>query len=186
MCPKRILISLIFALILPVTMLIPPALSVSHDEIFKWVFDELSITNNYSMPEILLVSKKELQIVFKDNTGQSYKRWSQMYGSEEAERILDFFLKEVIGLFNPDTKKIYVGSFLDGCKQEAIVAHELTHYFQFMQHGKIDPNMGGADIIQMKNEFQAEKIESKYIQTFCQPSDSTVNPKSAHRRSAPR
>jgi len=174
MCSKRILISLIFAFVLPVTMLIPPALSVSHEEIFKWVFDELSISNNYSMLEIRLVSKKELQILFKENTGQSYQRWSQMYGNEEADRILDFFLKEVIGLFNPDTQKIYVGSFLDGCKQESIVAHELTHFLQFMQHGKIDADMIGADLIQVKNEIQAEKIEGKYIQTFCQPSNSII------------
>ena len=107
-------------------------------------------------------------MLFKENTGQSYQRWSHMYGNEEADRILDFFLKEVIGLFNPDTQKIYVGSFLDGCKQESIVAHELTHYFQFMQQGKIDPNMYGADQIQVLREITAGRIESKYIQTFCQ------------------
>jgi hypothetical protein len=67
-----------------------------------------------------------------------------------------------------------VGNFLDSCKQESIVGHELTHYFQFMQHGKIDTNMYGANQIQVQNEIQAGKIESKYIQTFCQPSNSII------------
>lgn len=164
---KRIIISLILAFVLPVTILATPALSVSHEEIFIWVVDELSIVKDYSMPKILLVSKKELQFVFKENTERSYQRWSQMYGNDEADRILDFYLQEVIGLFDPDTRKIYVGSFLDPCKLESIVAHELTHYLQFMQHGKIDSDMYGAEHIRAKNEIQAEIIENKYIKTFC-------------------
>ena len=94
-----------------------------------------------------------------------------MYGRDEADRLMVLYLQELIGLFVPDTQRIFVGSFLDTCRLKSIVAHEVTHYFQHMIYGKINPNMYGADQIRLNNEMQAENIEKKFIRMFCQQSE---------------
>ena len=84
---------------------------------------------------------------------------------------MNFYLHEVIGFFVPDTQIIYVGSFLDACRLKSIVAHELTHYFQYKIYGKVDPNMIGADQIKLNQEMQAEIIEKRFINVVCQQSE---------------
>ena len=86
---------------------ISPALGVSHQKIFEWVGIQLDVNPDYPMPEIRFVSKEEIQNIFKSNTRKSYQRWAEELGKKEANRILDFYLKEVIGLFDPETQNIY-------------------------------------------------------------------------------
>jgi Zn-dependent peptidase ImmA (M78 family) len=94
-----------------------------------------------------------------------------MYGDETASEIMDTYLKEVIGLFNPKAKVIYVGSFMEPCRQESIIAHELTHYFQVMENGT--PSIGSyqGDTLRYSQEMKAGKIENQFRETFCTSPD---------------
>lgn len=142
--------------------------ATSHKEIFNWVAKQMETDKDYPMPQIKIVSKEELQRVFSKFSEKSVKRWAESLGEEEADRIMARYLNEVIGLFVPETKIIYVGNFLNPCKQSSIVAHEITHYFQCMKHGKIDPHSFNADLIYLGNELEASKIENLFLKTFCE------------------
>jgi hypothetical protein len=160
-----ITISLIITVI--ITLYAIPAQCSSHEEIFKWVAKQLEISKDYSMPEIKMVSKKELRKIFSKSSEKSLKRWAQDFGEEEADKMMNRYLKQVIGLYIPETKAIYVGRFLDECKRKSILAHELTHYFQDMTEGKIDPQSFDADLMYLRNELEASRIEKKFLKTFC-------------------
>jgi len=143
------------------------ATGLTDREIFIWVADELKIEQQYTMPKIQYVTKEKLQDVFREATKRSYDRWVKKYGEEKAIELLDFFLNEVVGLFIPKTCELYIGDFLEPCKKESIVAHELTHFFQHIKDGPIDLNKRNTENKILFNELQADKIEREYMEEFC-------------------
>lgn len=164
---KKTLLCLSLSLLLTTVIYTAPALSMSHEEIFHWVAQELEIEKDYPMPQIIVVSKAELQRVFKKDTEQSYQRWVEEYGENKAKETMDLYLNEVLGLFNPKAKVIYVGSFMEQCKFNSIVAHEITHYFQVLEEGIIDTQSAGFEYIHLFREMQAGKIMDNYMKAFC-------------------
>ncbi len=148
------------------------ALSMSYEEIFIWVTRELEVEKDYPMPQIMIVSKKELLRVFRKDTEQSYQRWVGEYGEAEAIKTMNLYLKEVIGLFNPKTKVIYVGDFMEPCEFNSIVAHEMTHYLQVLEYGTADLESIGFDDVHLFREMQASKIGNEYVKTHCVSTDS--------------
>ncbi|MEE9612864.1 MAG: hypothetical protein V3W19_16545 [Desulfatiglandales bacterium] len=164
---KKILLCLSLSLLLTTLIYRAPALSMSHEEIFKWVAQELEIEKDYPMPQIIVVSKAELQRVFKKDSEKSYQRWVEEYGENKAKETMDLYLNDLLGLFNPKAKVIYVGSFMEQCKFNSIVAHEITHYFQVLEEGTIDPQSTGFDYTHLFREMQASKIMDMYMKAFC-------------------
>jgi hypothetical protein len=161
------LICSILALILSISIPTGSALALSEEEIFRWVANRLEIKIAYEMPEVLLVSREELRRAFIKSNEKSLQRWVGMYGEETASQIMDQYLNEVIGLFDPKTQVIYVGSFLESCRQQSIVAHEFTHYFQVLEYGTPDLDTDDADALRFSQEMQAGKVENEFISTFC-------------------
>jgi len=143
------------------------ATGLTDKEIFIWVADELKIEQQYKIPEIQYVTKEKLKYVFREATKRSYDRWVKKYGEEKAEELLDFYLDEAIGLFVPETCELYIGNFLESCRMESIVAHELTHFFQHMEKGPIDSKKYDAENKLLFRELQAGKIEREYMKEFC-------------------
>ena len=47
------------------------------------------------------------------------------------------------------------------------MAHEITHYFQCMRQGRLDPDSLNADLIYLGNELEASKIERLFVEAFC-------------------
>ena len=165
---KKAILCLTILILLPLFTLVSTAQSQSFDEIFDWVLAELEVESEYSLPDIRIVSREDLLDVFKNNSKKSFKRWAGLYGKEKATKIMDEYLREVIGLFDPKTHIIYVGSFLEPCKKASIVAHELTHYLQVMENGDVDPSTYNADEIRLVRELEAAGIEKKYGKLFCE------------------
>jgi len=147
------------------------AIGLTDREIFIWVVDELKIEQQYTMPKTQYVTKEKLQDVFRKATKRSYDRWVKKYGKEKANELLDFYLDEAIGLFIPETCELYIGNFLELCKMESIVAHELTHFLQHMEKGPIDSKRYGAENKLLFREMQAGKIEREYMEKFCGKED---------------
>jgi len=164
---NKTLLCLSLSLLLTIVIYRGQALSMSDEEIFNWVARELEIDKDYPMPQIIVVSKEKLQIVFRKESEQSYQRWVKQYGENTAKETMDLYLKEVIGLFLPKAKVIYVGSFMEPCRFNSIVAHEITHYFQVMKDGLINPRAIGFDHIHISREMQANDIANRYMKTFC-------------------
>ena len=144
-----------------------PAMGFTDEEIYIWVSSELNIENQYKMPAIQYVTKEKLGHVFKKNNERSFKRWARKYGEKKASELMDFYLSEVIGLFIPKTSDLYVADFIQPCKKESIVAHELTHFFQHMKDGPVDPNSKDAANKHLYREMQAGNIEKKFMKKFC-------------------
>jgi hypothetical protein len=149
-----------------------PTMGFTDKEMFTWVSGELNIENRYKMPAIQYVTKEKLSHVFKKNNERSFKRWTSEYGEEKATELIDFYLCEVIGLFIPKTGDLYVGDFIEPCKKESIVAHELTHFFQHMKDGPVDPNSKDAANKHLYREMQGGNIEKKFMEKFCRTADS--------------
>lgn len=164
---NKTLVCLIFSLMLPIFLCASPARGISLEKIFNWVAIELKVKKDYPMPEIRIVPREELQRVFRKATEKSLNRWAGIYGKEEADNIMNQYLKQIIGLFVPKTKVIYVGSFMEPCKQESIIAHEITHYFQFVENGEVGPSKYNADDIHMFRELEASVVEKRFMKTFC-------------------
>jgi hypothetical protein len=168
---KKTLLCLSLSLILTLVIHRGKALSMSHEEIFNWVSQEIGVDKDYPMPQIRIVSKKELQNVFRKDTEQSYQRWVGKYGEAEAIKTMNLYLKEVIGLFNPKTKVIYVGDFMEPCEFNSIVAHEMTHYLQVMAYGTADSQSDGLDDVYYYRELEASVIGNRYVKTHCDGAD---------------
>lgn len=115
--------------------------------------------------------KEELQRVYRRYNEKTLKKWAGKYGEQRANEMMGYYLNEVIGLCIPKTCELYVGSFLKSCKRDATVAHELTHYFQIMEEGPIDPKSDRAQDKYLYNEMQAALFENNFIEKFCDPSN---------------
>lgn len=136
-------------------------------DIFAWVARQLNIADAGPPPDVHYVDKSGLQVAFTRSNRHSYRQWEAQYGAHQAEKFMNFYLQELVGMFDPHSESIYVGSFLSPCRQEAILAHEFTHYFQQRQYGRIQPKVPGAQNLQLKREMEASALEKRYGESFC-------------------
>ncbi len=141
---------------------------LTPEEIFLWVAQEMAIEDAYAMPPIRFVDKEKLCAAFKNGNRKAYLRWESEYGELQAEKIMKVYLKGVVGMFKPQTETVYVGSFLAPCRQQAILAHELTHYFQHLSKGSVNPDGYEADTRHLIREMEAYKIEKRFTKLFCE------------------
>ncbi len=145
-----------------------PGYALEPTQVLAWVARRMDITETGPLPAVFYVDKAELQAVFTRANRNSYLRWETRFGTPDAERILSVYLQEIVGMFDSDTKSIYVGRFLAPCRQEAILAHEFTHYLQVRRHGRVDPDTHDAEHIQLRWEMQAITMERRYSEHFCE------------------
>jgi hypothetical protein len=144
-----------------------PAQGMPIEEIFHWVSQQLKVSTDFPFPQILIIDKKALEILWREKNRRSYQRWVAHYGESKARETMDQLLDELLGLFDPKTKIIYIGNFMGSCKTEAIIAHEITHYLQHMQDGPGDPESEDFDLLYLYREMQADQVEKKFSACFC-------------------
>lgn len=144
-----------------------PSRGQSEEDVYIWTLRKLSLDKNFQMPVIRYVDRSELKEVFKKNNRKAYLRWELQYGSKQAEKILKLYLDEIIGLFDIHTDIIYVGNFLQPCRREAILAHEMTHYLQIRTQGTQPVGWVDHDTLHTTREMEAYKIEKAFTRTFC-------------------
>ena len=120
----------------------------SYDEILAWVANELEVEGDYPLPEIFITSKNNLQEILIGKTKKSHMLWAKVYGEVEARKMMNKCLDEILGLFDPETKVIYVGDFMDSCKIIRwyfliffnycfnILLNRFHHVFQKLVHGR--------------------------------------------------
>lgn len=140
----------------------------SEETIALWVADRIGMTQSFDMPSRHYVDKATLGSVFREGNQKAYSSWLQQYGEDEAQKILEGYLEKIVGLFSDTTLTIYVADFIGSCRQEAIFAHEMTHYFQYLMEGIIEPGSFAEDDQRFVREMQAYHIQSAYITAFCE------------------
>ena len=138
------------------------------EKIFHWVAEVLEVTDSHPLPKIEFLDKAELQSTFRQSNEKSKSKWEETYGEQKAKQIMQMYLKELMGLFDPKTKNVYVGNFIDPCRQQAVLAHELAHYFQVMTDRSYDIYFAGSDNVHFLREMEAYGIEKRYRRLFCE------------------
>lgn len=136
-------------------------------EIFQWTARQMKIEAQLEMPPVHYVDAPELKRVFIDNNQNAYLRWETEYGVKRAREILQQYLDEIIGLYDVDTGVIYIGAFLSPCRRQAILAHEMTHYFQNKVRGTHPVEWQDAETMHFFREMEAYKIEKRFTEAFC-------------------
>jgi hypothetical protein len=102
---------------------------MSPEEIFEWVAAELQIENNYEMPVVLFVDTETLAEKFIANDQETIRSWKARYGSAAAEEIIQCYCSGILGIFDCRTQTVFIGNFIEECRAQAVLAHELIHYF---------------------------------------------------------
>jgi len=162
---------LCFVLLATINVQAKPKQDMKCIEIFQWVAQQLKVDTNYPFPQILIIAKRDLEKVWHKKNQRSYQSWVEHYGENKARETMDQLLDELLGLFDPKTKIIYVGNFMDPCKTDAILAHEITHYLQLMQDGPGDTESEDFDLLYIYREMQADQIEKKFWASYCRASE---------------
>lgn len=139
----------------------------SEDSITRWVATRMIITKKYSMPVVRFVEKEELNRIFTAGSKHYMARWTADHGSSTAENLMGVYLDKAVGLFDPKSRVIYVGSFLPDCQREAVLAHEIAHYFQYIFGGPVVGEGFAAEALLMEREIEASTIERQYEKQFC-------------------
>ena len=139
----------------------------SSEEIFQWVASQMNIEYTGNMMEIRFVDKEKLCAVFTRNNRKSYRRWRARYGVLQAQRILDIYLVELVGLFDPETSIVYVADSLNPCRQQSVVAHEIAHFFQYRTRQITDQSESAAATRRLHWEIEAHQIENRFVQLHC-------------------
>lgn len=140
-------------------------------EIAHWVAAQMQIRQSYSLPTIHLVEKLELNSIFLSGSEQVMARWVTDHGLDEANKLMNVYLDSVVGLFDPKSNTVYVGAFLSPCRQKAILAHEIVHYFQYVVHGPVKGDSMAGEMLLMEREIEACTLERMYEERFCEEPD---------------
>ena len=159
----------IFAFLMASAILTPGiGYCLSDEEIFAWVANQLDINETYSMPTVNLVDKQGIQKAFVEGNRNGYMRWENQYGKDKADEILKVYLDEIVGLFNEKSRSIFVATFMSPCRQQAVLAHEFVHFFQYVTEGPVVPGTFQEDIARMTREMKAYAIEKRFEEYVCQ------------------
>lgn len=136
-------------------------------EVYMWVAEKMEISFLPAIPKIYFVEKDQLQTAFKKGNRASYQRWAAEFGESQARRMMDQYLEGIVGLFVPDSETIYVYEYLPPCRRQAVLAHEICHFFQNFTDGVIKRDQYGADTLHLVREMEAYQIEKKYTGEHC-------------------
>lgn len=157
------LISICLILVFPLT-----SAAKNPEQIFQWVADELEVTEVHPMPKIAFLEKSALQSVFKASNKHSRQQWQKDYGEYKANQLMQMYLKELVGLFDPQSRNVYIGNFIEPCRKEAVLAHELTHYFQVVLDRRFGGYFGDPGEQHYLREMEAYGMEKRYRRRFCE------------------
>jgi hypothetical protein len=139
----------------------------NEELIARWVATQMAITKKYAIPIVQIVDKEELSLVFKAGSKQYMARWTADHGTSAAENLMGVYLNNAVGLFEPKSRVIYVGGFLPDCQRDAVLAHEIAHYFQYIFGGPVVGEGFAAEALLMEREIEASTIERLYEKQFC-------------------
>jgi Zn-dependent protease with chaperone function len=138
-----------------------------EDLITRWVATRMIITKKFSMPVVRFVDKEELNRIFTAGSKHYMARWTADHGASTAKNLMGVYLDKAVGLFDPKSRVIYVGSFLPDCQRDAVLAHEIAHYFQYIFGGPVVGEGFAAEALLMEREIEASAIERQYEKQFC-------------------
>ena len=148
-----------------------PKTDSGDEAIYRWVAAEMGAEPIWPMPVIRRVDHDTLETRFAAINRRVYPLLSAKYGANQAKAIMTRYMDELAGLYDPHTETVYLGNFLGQCRQKAVLAHEICHFFQFRQAGPKSQPAVSAELEQLTRELEAQCIERKFMELHC-PVDS--------------
>lgn len=139
----------------------------TEKSIFYWVKSKMEVDEDIRFPEVRFVNRQQLQQAFESNAQRSYKRWIEKHGKQKAKEIFENYRNGLLGLFDPNTKLIYIADFIESCDTKAILAHEMTHYIQEVGDSVTIIDSPDEGQKQYFRELYAYNIEENYRNEFC-------------------
>lgn len=142
---------------------------LNTDAVFSWTARQMNIVDHYELrpPAVRAVSKETLRKRFIAGSADSLKRWQSIYGKERAHQIMEKYLVDIVGMFDPKAQVIYVGQFLSPCRQQAVLAHELVHFFQHLNILAAAIEAYDPDAVKMIREMEAYQIQRRFMSQNC-------------------
>jgi hypothetical protein len=136
--------------------------AMDHEEIFYWVADTLQIDRFEENPSIFELGDEQLKERFLQYTERDLKLYRESlmrmgWNRNESKKYIDNLIDDVAGFFSKKDGIIYIKNSLDPCYKESIVAHEITHFFQFKYN----------TLREELRELQAGQVEKKYYEEHC-------------------
>lgn len=128
--PMKRTLRVLALVILPIVLWSTDAYCISPQQIYVWVARHMNIEYPDPMPAVNYIGKERLQQVFKNYSHKSYTQMESTYGKDYAQGILGKYLADIVGLFHPETRAIFVGEFLEPRRRQAVLAHEFAHCFK--------------------------------------------------------
>jgi hypothetical protein len=144
-----------------------PAEASEIEDIYLYVAGEMAVEKVPDPPQVYFVDKDALRAAFQENIHAAYMRWKAQYGEDQARRAMHRYLQELVGLFVPHSRTIYVDATLPACRRRAALAHEFCHFFQYIMEGVINQDQYREDILYMIREMRAYKLEHQYMAAYC-------------------
>ncbi len=144
---KRFLITILLGL-----MLIVPSITfakTSDGNVLRWVEEQMETDQIYPTPKIYRLPAHELKVLYCGLTPECTD--------------LSTFPVEVMAFYNPKTETVFITDYEDECKEETVLAHELTHYVQDKIYGLV----GGTEMGRAVMEMQAYAMMDLYASKFC-------------------
>ncbi len=154
-------------------ILFPVGIGLGHDlnsdAVFSWTANQMKIVDYYELqpPAIRAVNKETLRKTFIAGSVESLRRWQSLYGLDRAHQIMEKYLKDIVGMFDPHTQTIYVGQFLSPCRQQAVLAHEMVHFFQHRNIMAAAIEAYDPDAVKMIREMEAYQIQRRFMAQSC-------------------
>ena len=111
-------------------------------------------------PKVYYVSEFAMRHIFIFLNRHSFEPWVAKHG-QRASNMLKYIANRVVGMIDQFTGDIYIGNWLDAHRKKEILAHEYTHYVQWLSKGH--PAIDDIDI-RAKREDEADYIENRVKQ----------------------
>ncbi len=154
-------------------ILFPAGIGLGNDlggeAVLSWTAKQMNIVDHYELrlPAIHVVSKETLRHIFIAGSLDAFQRWQSTYGKDRARQFLKKYLNDIVGMFDPQAQEIYVGQFLSPCRQQAVLAHELAHFFQHQNVMAAAIEAYDPDAVNMIRELEAYQIQRRFMAQNC-------------------
>ena len=168
---KKLMIALVLGLsILFSSTVVKAELEWEHIQfIWEWTKKQMEYKEEEGVCPIAIVGRDEIRKNYIMRSCELLANLVDEHGVIEGAKRYFEHVGYVRAFFDREVVEIYITDLQDDCEEASILAHELTHYIQFLTN-----MMGDDPFTHTNNELEAEGIEAYYYKVFCEERDENL------------
>jgi hypothetical protein len=160
---KKLMIAIALSLSFLFSSATKAELEWEHIEfIWEWTKEELKYEGDEPICSITIVPRSTIIKVWMSRTCKYLADYIDEYGIEKGTEQFVNHATVVRAFFDKKEPEIYLTDFNDDCIEASLLAHEFTHYIQYLKG-----TLGDDPHTHSNNELEAEAIEGTYYNIFC-------------------